>query len=810
MKISYNWLQDYLPIQLSLEELSKILTSIGLEVEGIEHFESIKGSLKGLIIGEVLEVQPHPNADKLKLTLVNVGAKQPLQIVCGATNVGVGQKVIVATIGATIYPINGDSITMKVAKIRGIESYGMICAEDEIGISNKHDGIIVLPNDYIPGTLAATYLKPYEDKIIEIGITPNRTDAMSHLGVAKDVCAYLTHHQKTTYQPKYPYSNNFKIDNENLPIKVHIENTTACKRYSGISLTGVKVQPSPTWLANRLAVIGIRSINNIVDISNYILHETGQPLHIFDANAIQGKTIIVKNAIANTSFTTLDGKERKLHVDDLMICNSKESMCIAGVFGGQHSGVTENTTNIFIESAWFNPIDIRKTSMRHDLRTDAAIRFDKGIDISQTVQVLKRATLLIQEIAGGKISSNIIDEYPIPVIKKEIILSFNYLKKLTGKNYHPDAVKNILKALGFEIVREHIDSISVVPPYSKTDIALSADIVEEIIRIDGLDNIDIPTRITITPAIDNNKQHHLLREKLANFLVGKGFKEIITNSITNSNYYTKEILQHSIKLLNNLSANLDVMRPSMMETGLEVIAYNLNRKNEDLLLFEFGKTYTKEDETYKEKEHFTLYVTGAVQPLSWREKAKTVDLFWMKGLGNSIAQLLDIKHALWVMTYKTILENEQAFSYTCGNDDFMLLKEIDNSMCQRFDIHQPVWILDINWNTLFNYFRKKKNIQYKEISKFPAVERDLAIIINKDAIYEKIESIIWDVSTNQLKSIQVFDVFEHEKLGTDKRSIAMRFIFQDEEKTLTDKEVEQMMEKITQVLEKNVQAEMRK
>ncbi len=807
MKISYTWLHEYLPITLSLGELSAILTSIGLEVEGIEHFERVKGSLKGLIIGEVLDVQLHPNADKLKITKVNIGTENVLQIVCGAANVTIGQKVIVATVGTTIYPINGDPITMKVAKIRGIESYGMLCAEDEIGISNDHNGIMVLPNDCISGTPAITHFKPYEDDIIEIGLTPNRMDAMSHLGVAKDVCAYLTHHRKKAYQPKYPYSNALHIDNNTLSIKVDIQNNQACKRYSGISLSGINIQPSPQWLANKLLAIGIKPINNVVDVSNYILHETGQPIHIFDADTIHDKTIIVKNAITHTPFKTLDGKERELHVDDLIIYNSIEPVCIAGVFGGQHSGVTENTKNIFIESAWFNPANIRKTSTHQGLRTEAATRFEKGVDISQTVQVLKRAVLMIQEIAGGKITSDVVDIYPQPMIKKEITFSFNYLKKIIGKNYHPEAVKAILMALGFDIVRENIDAITVAAPYSKPDIHLPADIAEEIIRIDGLDNIDIPNRIMLTPAVDEHRKEHLLKEKLITCLIGKGFKEIVTNSITNSHYYDQQILAHSIKLLNNLSIALDVMRPSMLETGLEVIAYNLNRKNENLLLFEFGKIYTKEKERYKEEEHFSIYVTGAVQPLTWQNKIQIADLFWMKGLGDTIIKLLGLEQGSWEKHNHPLLNN--AIQYTINGKLVILVGEVMPNKLHTFHIEQPVWVIDINWGLLL-LNTTKQPLLYKEVSRFPMVERDLALVLEKSIPYEKIEKTIHQLALNKLQSIKVFDVFEHEKLGKDKRSIGIRFVFQDEEKTLTDKEVEKMMHSITEVLQKNVQAEIRK
>ncbi|HTM91528.1 MAG TPA: phenylalanine--tRNA ligase subunit beta, partial [Flavisolibacter sp.] len=485
MTISYKWLSEYLPVSIEPERLSKILTSIGLEVEKMETFEEVKGGLKGLVIGEVLQTEQHPNADKLKLTKVNVGNGEPLQIVCGAPNVAAGQKVIVAIVGTTIYPTSGDPLTMKVAKIRGVESYGMICAEDEIGLGISHAGIMVLPGDVRIGQRASEYFNPYSDVIYEIGLTPNRMDAMSHWGVARDVCAYLTHHDKKELKPVLPQTA-FKVDKATLPVSVSIENKKACKRYSGVCIAGVKVQESPKWLQERLKSIGLRPINNIVDITNFIQHETGQPLHAFDYDQIKDHTVIVKTLAEGSSFVTLDEKERKLNSEDLMICDSKEPMCIAGVFGGLHSGVTEKTTNIFLESAYFDPVFIRKTSFRHGLRTDAATRFEKGIDISNTVKVAKRAAMLIKEIAGGTIASDMVDVYPDPEPKKEVSIKYHYLKKLSGKNYHPDTVKKILEALGFTVAREGVDAITLEVPYHKPDISLPADIVEEILRIDGL------------------------------------------------------------------------------------------------------------------------------------------------------------------------------------------------------------------------------------------------------------------------------------------------------------------------------------
>ena len=620
MTISYKWLHEYLPVQVEPERLSRILTSIGLEVESMETYEEIKGALKGLLIGEVLTCEKHPDADKLSLTTVNVGTGEPLQIVCGAPNVAVGQKVIVATIGTTIYPVGGEPLTMKKAKIRGVESHGMICAEDEIGMGSSHAGILILKEDAKVGSLAADYFQLYTDWIIEIGLTPNHMDAMSHMGVARDVIAYLNFHDKKNYTLKTPFSNNFKPDNKSLPIAVKIENAEACQRYAGVSIKNITVKESPDWLKQRLKAIGLRPINNMVDITNYILHETGQPLHAFDANGITGAEVIVKNLPEGTAFITLDEKERKLSADDLIICNKEEAMCIAGVFGGQKSGVKESTVNIFLESAWFNPITTRKTSFRHNLRTDAATRFEKGVDISNTVHVLKRAALLIKELGGGEIASEVVDVYPNPKQKTQIAIKYHYLKKISGKNYHPDTVKKIFESLNFEIIKDSIDELWVAPPFSKPDIELPADLAEEIMRIDGLDNVEIPTSITISPSTEVDYTGFAYKEKISNSLAGQGFHEIFTNSIANSAWYSEEVLLTTVKMLNNLSADLNVMRPSMLETGLHCIAFNLNRKNNSLRLFEFGKTYTTSAVgKYFETDHLAIYTSGNNEA-SWKSK----------------------------------------------------------------------------------------------------------------------------------------------------------------------------------------------
>ncbi|MBN8837428.1 MAG: phenylalanine--tRNA ligase subunit beta [Sphingobacteriia bacterium] len=806
MTISYNWLSEYLPETIEPEKLSKILTSIGLEVESLEKYDSIRGGLEGLVIGEVLTCEQHPNADKLKITTVNVGAPEPLQVVCGAANVAKGQKVIVATVGTTIYPTAGEPLTMKVAKIRGVESFGMICAEDEIGLSSNHAGIMVLPEDAVTGLPAATYFKPYSDYIFEIGLTPNRMDAMSHLGVARDVCAYLSHHNKKEARPKLPFVNQFKPDNHHVPVEVVVENTVACPRYSGITLTNITVKESPKWLKDKLGAIGIRSINNVVDVTNFILHETGQPLHAFDLKEVKGNKVIVKNLEEGTPFITLDEKERKLSSEDLMICNGAgEPMCIGGVFGGLHSGVKASTVNLFLESACFNSVSIRKTSVKHGLRTDAAARFEKGVDISNTINVLKRAALLIKEVAGGEIASDVIDHYPAPKEKTQVAIKYHYLKKLSGKNYHPDTVKKILIALGFEIVKEGIDELWVAVPFSKPDIGLPADIVEEIVRIDGLDNIDIPASITITPSVETLSLKEKLKEKIANYLVGLGFNEIFTNSITNSAYYNEEVLQSTVKMINNLSEELNVMRPSMLETGLESIAYNINRKNNNLRFFEFGKTYAATAVgQYQETEHLALYITGHNHEEGWNEKSKAQDFYTAKGIAQSVLQLSGLADIAI-----TQMEGSDKFAIMSAKTEIGTVHMVGKKTLAVFGIKQPVFFIDLQFESLLKTVKKQKLV-YKEVPRFPAVERDLAIVVERSVTYEQVQAIIKKQKLNKLQNTRLFDVFESDKLGVEKKSMAVNFIFLDEEKTLTDKEIDGMMQKLMIGFEKELQAEIRK
>ncbi len=823
MKISYNWIKEYLPVEVtspgladSPQKIGIILTSVGLELENLHKYEEITKSLEGLIVGEVLSLQKHPDADKLQIASVNNGQGETIQIVCGASNIALKQKVVIAPVGVTIYPLNGDSFTIKKAKIRGVESAGMICAEDEIGMGESHAGIIILPEDVVPGARVSDYYKTYSDWILEIGLTPNRIDAMSHLGVAKDICAYISHHEKIAVKVISPFKEKFTTDNTKLPITVEIENPDACRRYSGISISGIKIAPSPRWLQNKLKSIGVRPVNNVVDITNFILHETGQPLHVFDAEKIIGNLpdgqagkIIVKNLPSNTSFITLDNKERKLNNEDIMICNgAQEPMCFGGVFGGLNSGVTDSTSRIFLESAWFDPSSIRKTSFRHNLRTEAAIRFEKSVDIGNTVKVLKRAALLIKEICGGQLSSDIIDEYPAPKEQTEVILKNHYLKRLSGKHYHQETVKSILKSLNFSIVKEGIDDLTVAVPFSNPDVVLPADVIEEIMRIDGLDNIEIPATIKMAPALETGLFETAMRDKIAGWLTGNGFSEIFTNSITNSKYFNDNILASAIKIINSLSKDLDIMRPGMLPTGLESISYNLNRKNNDLLLFEFGKTYfTNGAGKYEELENLALYFTGTHTVGTWKEKEGKTDIYFVKGICNALLILAGIKS--FQISEAGINDLSQSFIAT--GDGIVIAEggEVLPDRLEQFSIKQPVFYLHIIWNELMK-LAKNKSLSFEEVPKLPSVSRDLSIIVDKEISYQSVENSISSLQISKLIEITLFDVFESDKLGPGKKSFAITFTFLDKEKTLTDVEVDAMMKRITNILEKENKAEIRR
>ncbi len=798
MIISYQWLLEYLPEAVPVNELSKILTSIGLEVEAVEAVESIKGGLEGLVIGEVLTCGKHPNADKLSVTTVTIGAGEPLHIVCGAPNVAAGQKVVVAPVGATVHPTEGEPFQIKKAKIRGEESAGMLCAEDEIGLGKSHAGLLVLPADAVVGTLAKDYFKvPQTDFAIHIGLTPNRSDANSHIGVARDVCAYLTHHKGHKYAVRMPEP---KLGNApaDTRIKVTIEATEACPRYAGISLENVKVGPSPEWLQQRLQTIGLRSINNIVDITNYVLHEYGQPLHAFDADKIGGAEINVRFLPQGAVFMGLDEKERKLQATDLVICDANGPMAIGGVFGGLHSGISDATTNVFLESAYFDPKHIRRTSLYHGLRTDAATHFEKGVDINNVLPALKRAASMIAEIAGGEIDSQLTDEYPMPLPSVQVTVGYEYIQKLSGKAYQHTAIQKILIALGFEIINEAGDDVTLKVPSNKTDVTQPADIVEEVLRIDGLDNIEIPGRLNIalTKALPNDRE---VRDRVAELLCGMGLQEIVTNSIVNSKFYPER--NDLVRMINSLSADLDVMRPSMLEGGLEVVAYNCNRKSQDLGLFEYGNVYAQKDGKYIQEARLALWVTGNIRTTHWDQKEQKTTIFYLKGLIDNLVKYAGIKNVL-------LNSDGEEMVWTWKNKTLCIAKEVPQARLGLFDIKQPVYFAEINWD-VWAKAQAAGAIVYKEVPKFPAVQRDIAIVLDANVTYKQVEETTEQLKLDALKSFGLFDVFESEKLGKGKKSYALSYTFQLQDRTLTDGEIEQLMKQLMDVYKNKLSAQIR-
>lgn len=799
---------DYFDEPIPHEKLSLILNSIGLEVESYEHFQEVRGGLAGLITGEVVKVEKHPNADRLSVTLVNTGGPAPLQIVCGAPNVAAGQKVIVAQVGVTIYPTSGDPITMKNAKIRGVESQGMICAEDEIGLGTDHNGIKVLDASTPIGMAVAELFQPYEDHVISIGLTPNRSDAMSHLGVARDVCNWINHHEGKKIAPIIRSNTEWVSTGKQSPISVELLNTEDCKRYCGVYIEGIEVKESPLWLKQRLKAIGQRPINNMVDITNYILHDTGQPLHAFDADTIAGKKLRIGNLKEGTAFIALDGKERKLRQTDLMICDGDDRpLCIGGVFGGSNSGVTSTTVNIFLESAWFHPVSIRKTSFHHLFRTDAATRFEKGVDIGQTLQVVKRAALLMAELGNGKINTDAVDIYPNPAEQPRVTLSYDYLRRVSGKHYQQVAVEGILSGMQFKLLNNTDSEIEVEVPTYKTDIHIAADLVEEIMRIDGFDNVVIPSTITITPSVADAKDPFALKEKLSRVLTGMGFHEMLNNSITHSAFYNEEEMGRAVKMLNNLSSELDILRLEMLETGLQSVARNLNHRNSDLRLFEFGKTYSKEGKGYIEKDHLALFTCGNSTAKSWSGPEVPADLFYLKGVISALQKQSSIS------TIEFKEESSSRFAYCLnGYSKGVCVATIgrpSRDRLNRFDIKTDVWYADIHWDAWWQV-ASANGIRYKEVSKFPSVERDLSFVIGKNVTFSQIEDLVNSLSLPHLKRYQLFDVFQSDKLGKDRQSLAMSFTFQDETRTLKDEEVEAAMGKIIGQLEKNSSAEIRK
>jgi phenylalanyl-tRNA synthetase beta chain len=811
MVVSYCWLSDLLPIHLSLNELCNILTSIGLEVESTEEIEQVRGSLNGLVIGEVLTCSKHPNADKLSVTTVDLGTGEPVQIVCGAPNVAAGQKVIVAPVGTTVYPTQGEPFLIKKAKIRGEESSGMICAEDEIGLGESHAGIMILPSTAVTGTTAKAYFNISEpDYAISIGLTPNRSDANSHVGVAKDVCAYLSYHRKEQFKVKFNVGipdiairREIGIDAvlsngiaQNFNVKISAPE--ACARYSGVLIEGVKIGPSPAWITEKLKTIGVRSINNIVDITNYILHETGQPLHAFDASKIEDGYIDVRFVEEGASFVGLDGKERKLRATDLMICSGSKPLAMGGVFGGLDSGVSDSTTNVFLESAYFNPAFIRKSSLHHGLRTDAATHFEKGTDINMVLPALYRAATLICQIAGGSIQTDLIDVYPTPIAQKTVAITYEFIKNLSGKDYPKKSVITILSALGFSIISETDHGFNVAVPTNKPDVLQPADIVEEIVRIDGLDQIDIPQRLNIS-LIPPQPSDRSLQEKMANVLCGMGLSETVTNSIVTGKFYPTHT--GLVKMLNSLSSELDTMRPSMLESGLEVIRYNYNRKNSDLSLFEIGKVYRTENGTYKENTVAAIWATGTVAATNWTTTARNADISYIKGIIANVVAYFGLKNV-------TEAYDEASISWKWKNKVLASAYEVSADKLKEFDIKQPVVYAEIYWE-LWTEAANAAKIQYSEIPKYPSVERDLSLMVDNSVTYSQLEEATKQAKVEGLQSSVLFDVFENEKIGKGKKSFSVKYTFQLPDRTLTDAETEQQMAKLVQTYSQKLNAQVR-
>lgn len=804
MTISYNWLKEYIDIPESAEEIGKVLTSTGLEVEHVEHFSSVKGGLAGLVIGEVLTCAKHPNADKLSVTTVDVGDEKPLPIVCGASNVAAGQKVVVAVPGTTLYPTKGEPFTIKSTKIRGEQSEGMICAEDEIGLGESHEGIIVLDTKLPNGTPASEYFNISSDYVIEIGLTPNRADAASHIGVARDIKAARNR------EVKWPSVDTFKPDNNKLPIAVEVENTQACPRYSGVTLSNITVKESPEWLKNRLLAIGIAPINNIVDITNYVLHETGQPLHAFDADQITGKKVVVKTLPQNTPFVTLDNKERKLQATDLMICNDQEGMCIAGVFGGIKSGITEKTKHVFLESAYFSPDYIRRTSLHHGLKTDASFRFERGTDPNLTVYALKRAALLIKELAGGEISSDIVDIYSNKISNRQILVKDKNVNRLIGKVIPRNEVTAILNLLDIEIIDSQNDHFTVsVPPY-RVDVTQEADVIEEVLRIYGFDNVELSSFaqsdfIAEFPEKDINK----FKNTLGQLLVSNGFYEIWTNSLTNQAYQEKHKLTFTgepVEMLNKLSEEQGILRQTMLFTGLEVCAYNINRKQKDLKLYEFGKIYYRLDGNYHEEERLALYISGNLETENWQRKSTPVSFYDM---GQFIHQLL-IKTGWQDVKQRTI--SDPLFDYVVqlerGNQLIGKYGKVKATLQRDFGLKQEVFYAELDTGLLFKQANPK--LVVKEVPRFPEVRRDLSLVLDRSVSFEEVQKLVRATEKRLIREIITFDVYEGEKIPEGKKAYALGFTLQDESKTLTDEEIESTMQRLMEAFEQKLGAVIRK
>ncbi|MGI4749954.1 MAG: phenylalanine--tRNA ligase subunit beta [Janthinobacterium lividum] len=798
MKISYNWLKQYISITQNPEEISQILTGIGLEVESLEKVLAIPGGLEGLLIGYVKECVQHPNADRLRVTKVDVGGEE-LQIVCGAANVAAGQKVVVATVGTTVYPTAGEPFKINKSKIRGEVSEGMICAEDEIGLGTDHAGIMVLEEPAQIGLSAKQYFKLEDDYLFEIGLTPNRADAASHLGTARDIAAFL----KT--QIILPDVASFSIQNSALPIAVEVLNENACPRYSSLTISGIEVKESPDWLKQKLNVIGLRPINNVVDATNYVLHSLGQPMHAFDADTIKGNKVIVKTCAEGTIFKTLDGVERKLSADDLMICDAEEPMTIAGVFGGINSGVTNQTKNIFLESAYFDAVSVRKTAKRHGLKTDASFRYERGTDPNITVFALKYAALLIQELAGGMVSSKISDFYPKPVASFIVQISYKHVNRLIGKIISSEEIKSILTALDINITAETADGLSLeVPPY-RVDVTREVDVIEEILRIYGYNNIEIPTQIRASLNNATKPDKDAVQNTLANLLTANGFNEILANSLTKSSYADQP--ETAVKILNPLSNDLDVMRQTLLFSGLEVINYNQNRQYPNLKLYEFGKIYHQYPGKFEEQHRLSIFLSGSDQPEQWNQKEEQVNFYQLKAVVDTLLQKAGIKD--FVVEDAESAALHFGLMYKINNKNLVVLGAVTKQALKKADVNQAVFYADFDFDLLLKHIGKNK-IVYQEVSKFPIVKRDLSLLIDERITFNQLKQIAFKAERKLIKEVNVFDVYKGNKLPEGKKSYALSFILQDEEKTLTDKAIDTAMQKVIFNLQKEAGAEVRK
>lgn len=808
MKISYNWLKQFINTDWNAEKTGELLTDLGLEIEGIESYQSVKGGLEGVVIGKVLTCEQHPNADRLKVTTVNIGAETPVQIVCGAPNVAAGQTVPVATIGTTLYTEEGEAWTIKKGKIRGEESNGMICAEDELGLGKSHDGIMVLDDNLEVGTKAADIFDIENDQVFEIGLTPNRADAMSHFGTARDLKAGLLQHD-INLELITPSVSAFHVDNRALKIDVDVQDKEKAPRYCGLTISGLKVSESPTWLQHRLKAIGLVPINNVVDATNYVLHELGQPLHAFDAAKIIGNKVEVKTVAAGTKFTTLDEVERELHEDDLMICDAEKPMCIAGVFGGIHSGVTESTTSIFLESAYFNPVAVRKTAKRHGLNTDASFRFERGIDPNITEYALKRAALLITEIAGGEITSDIIDEYPDKIEDFQVRLSFDNAKRMIGTEIPRETIKSILTSLDIKVNNVTETGLGLTVPAYRNDVQREADVIEEILRVYGYNNIPITQKLNASISNTSKFEDHKLQNIIGDQLVSQGFYEMMSNSLTTAKYIElSEQLkaEHNVEMLNPLSQDLAVMRQSMLFSGLEAIAHNINRKQSDLKFFEFGKTYHDYNGNREEHKHLGLYLTGNKSKESWHTPSQPSDFFYLKTIVSNILRRLGISRFKESPVKNDVFA--EGISFGLGKNKLVEFGIVKKSISKALNISQNVLYADFNWDNVLQ-MATHNSIKFKEIPKFPEVRRDFALLIDDSVTFESIDLIAKKTEKQLLKSVNLFDVYQGKNLPKGKKSYAVSFTLQDEKKTLTDKQIDKIMKKLQANFERELGAELR-